>query len=94
MIITLEVIKTLQAESAGMSAECLRRHIADNAMVLPDLIGLAENMSAARDASFEDEELYQEAVAEVMSAVLLIAVFTAELVKHPAPVATFTASAN
>lgn len=94
MTATLEVLRDLQKEAAGLCAECLRDYIADNTAVLPDLIDIAENMSAVRHASFENEELYQTAIAGVMSAVMITAVFTAELGKHPAPVASFTVSSN
>jgi hypothetical protein len=81
------VIRDLQKQASGLCAECLRDSIAENTAVLDDLTGIAENMSSVRYASFENEELYQTAVAEVIAAAAIIAVFTAELTTRPAPVA-------
>jgi hypothetical protein len=87
MTVTVEVLRNLQKEAAGLCPECLREHIADNTAVLGDLLDIAENMSAIRHSSFDNEELYQRAFAEVMAAVMITAVFTAELNKRPFAVA-------
>lgn len=94
MSATIEVIRDLQKQAAGLCAECLRDCIAENAAVLDDLTGIAENMAAIRHTSSDNEELYQTATAEVIVAVAVIAVFTAELTKRPAPVASFSISPN
>lgn len=94
MSATIEVIRDLQKQAEGLCAECLRDSIAGNAAVLDDLTGIAENMAAVRHASFGNEELYQTATAEVIAAVAIIAVFTAELTRRPAPVASFVISSN
>jgi hypothetical protein len=93
MAATVEVLRTLQKEAAGLCPECLHEHVADNAAVLGDLIEVAGNMAAIRQTSPDNEELYQRAFAELMSAVLITAVFTAELRKRPVPFAV-AASAN
>jgi hypothetical protein len=90
----IEVIRDLQKQAAGLCAECLRDYIGENTAVLSDLADIAENMAAVRHASFENEELYQTATAELTSALMIIGVFTAELTRRPAPVASFTISAN
>ena len=90
---SVEVLRTLQKEAAGLCTECLREHIADNAAILGDLLDIADNMAAIRHSSPDNEELYQRAFAELMSAVLIIGVFTAELRKRPAPFAV-AVSAN
>ena len=90
----VEALRDLQKEAAGLCTECLRDHIEGNTEILGDLAGIAENMAAIRHTSFENEELYQTATAELTAAVMIIAVFTAELTKRPAPVGSFTLSAN
>jgi hypothetical protein len=90
----IEALRDLQKEASELCTECLRDHIADNTAVLGDLADIAENMSAVRHTSFENEELFQRATAELISALMIIGVFTAELTKRPAPLATFTVSAN
>jgi hypothetical protein len=90
----IEAFRGLQKEAAELCTECLRDHIDGNTAVLGDLAEIAQNMAAIRHTSFENEELYQTATAELIAAVMIIAVFTAELTKRPAPVASFTLSAN
>ena len=87
MSATIEAFRDLQKEAAELCTECLRDHVDGNAAVLGDLAGIAENMAAIRDASFENEELYQTATAELIAAIMIIAVFTAELNKRPVPLA-------
>lgn len=94
MSATIEVIRDLQKQAAGLCAECLRDCIAENTAVLDDLTGIAENMAAIRHTSFENEELYQTATAELIAAITIIAVFTAELTRRPVPVASLTISNN
>jgi hypothetical protein len=91
---TLETFRYLQEEAVNHTTECLRQQIVNNAWVLDDLAGIAENMAAVRHAFPENEELYQTATAELISALMIISVFSAELFKRPAPVASFTLSAN
>jgi hypothetical protein len=91
---TIEAFRDLRKQAAELCTECLRDHIADNAAVLGDLSDIAENMAAIRETSFENEELYQTATAELIAAIMIIAVFTAELANRPIPVASFTVSAN
>ena len=86
-------MRTLQKEATGLCTECLREHIAENTAILGDLLDIADNMAAVRHSSYDNEELYQRAFAELMSAVLITAVFTAELRKRPAPFAV-AVSAN
>jgi hypothetical protein len=93
MAATVGVLRTLQKEAAGLCPECLREHVADNSAVLGDLIEIADNMAAIRQTSPDNEELYQRAFREVMTAVMVIAVFTAELRNRPVPFAV-AASAN
>jgi hypothetical protein len=93
MTVTVEVLRNLQKEAAGLCPECLREHIAENAAVLGDLLDIAENMAAIRHSSFENEELYQRAFSEALSAALITGVFTAELRNRPVPL-TVAASAN
>ena len=90
---TIEVLRTLQKEAEGLCPACLHDHIADNAAVLGDLVDIAENMSAIRHTSPDNEELYQRAFAGLMSAVMITAVFSTELRKRPVPFAV-AASAN
>jgi hypothetical protein len=94
MSATIEAFRDLHKQAAELCTECLRDHIAENTAVLSDLADIAENMAAIRHASFENEELYQTAMAGLMSALMIIGVFTAELTRRPAPVASFTISAN
>lgn len=94
MSATIEAFRDLQKQASELCTECLRAHIDSNSAVLGDLADIAENMSAVRHASPEDEELFQQANAELISALLIIGVFTAELARRPQPVATFTVSAN
>jgi hypothetical protein len=94
MTATIDAFRDLQKQAAELCTECLRDHIDGNTAVLGDLAGIAENMAAIRHTSFENEELYQTATAELIAAVMIIAVFTTELTKRPAPVASFTLSAN
>jgi hypothetical protein len=83
MAVTVEILRDLQQQAAGSCTACLRDNITANTSVLGDLIDVADNMAAVRRECFENEELYQQAFCEVISAVLIIAVFTAELDKRP-----------
>lgn len=94
MSATIEAFRDLQKKAAELCTECLREHIDGNTAVLGDLSDIAQNMAEIRHTSFEDEELYQTAIAELISAVMIIAVFTTELSTRPAPVASFTLSNN
>lgn len=94
MSATIEAFRDLQKEAAESCTECLRDHITSNAAVLGDLADIAQNMEAIRHTSLENEELYQTATAELIAALTIIAVFTAELTRRPAPVASFTLSSN
>jgi hypothetical protein len=94
MAVTVEILRDLQQQAAGSCLACLHDNITANTSVLGDLIDIADNMAAVREESFENEELYQNAICEAISAILIIAVFAAELTKRPAPIATFTVSAN
>lgn len=91
---TTETFRYLQEEAANHSTECLRQQIVNNAWVLDDLAGIAENMAAVRHTSSENEELYLKAEAELISALMIVSVFSAELFKRPAPMASFTLSNN
>jgi hypothetical protein len=82
MAATIELLRGFQKDAAGLCAVCLSDDIARNARVLGDLLDIAENMSAIRHTSSENEELYQKAFAEVMAAVMLIAVFSAEMTRR------------
>lgn len=93
MAATVEVLQTLQHYAGQLCEQCLSDHVADSAALLPDLIEVADTMSKIRDHSVENEELYQAALAELMTAVFTIAVFTGELSSRPVPFA-ITASLN
>lgn len=84
MAVTVQILRDLQKEAAALCPECLHDNITANTSVLGDLIDIADNMAKVRRECFENEELYQHAFSEVISAVLIIAVFTAELDKRPA----------
>jgi hypothetical protein len=83
MAVTLQVLLDLQKEVAGLCPDCLQENITLNTSVLGDLIDIADNMAKIRCESFENEELYQRAFCEVISAILIIAMSTAEFVKRP-----------
>jgi hypothetical protein len=87
MAATVEVLKTLQNDAAGLCPQCLSDYIADYAVLLADLIEIADTMAAIRQDSAEAEQLYQEAFQAMMTAVLVIAVFTGELSQRPVPFA-------
>jgi hypothetical protein len=87
MAATVEVLKTLQNDAAGLCPQCLSDCIADNAAILGDLIEIANTKAAIRQDSAEAEQLYQEAFQQVMTSVLVIAVFTGELSHRPVPFA-------
>jgi hypothetical protein len=83
MAVTLQVLRDLQKEVAGMCPDCLQENITVNTSLLGDLIDITDNMAKIRRESFENEELYQHAFSEVMSSLLIIALCTAEFVKRP-----------
>ncbi len=87
MAATVEVLKTVQSQAAGLCPQCLSDCIADNAVLLGDLIEITDTMSAIRHDSAETEQLYQEAFQNMMAAVLVIAAFTVELSQRPVPFA-------
>jgi hypothetical protein len=87
MAATVEVLKTLQNQAAGLCPQCLSDCVADNAVLLAELIEIADTMAAIRQDSAEAEVLYQEAFQKMMAAVLVIAVFTGELSQRPVPFA-------
>jgi hypothetical protein len=87
MAATVEVLKTLQSQAAELCPQCLSDHIADNAVLLGDLIEITDTMSKIREYSPENEQVYQAAFQELMASVLLIAVFTGELSQRPVPFA-------
>ena len=70
-----------------MCPQCLSDCIADNAVLLGDLIEITDAMSAVRQESAENEHLYQVSFQQMMAAVLVIAVFTNELSTRPVPFA-------
>ena len=92
MAVTVQILRDLQKEAAGMCPECLHDHIAANTSVLGDLIDVADSRAKVRRECFENEELYQHAFSEVISAVLIIAVFTAELGKRPCVLVALSAN--
>ena len=94
MAATVEVLRTLQKQAAGLCPDCLREHIADNTAILADLLDIAENISAVRDSGPEAASLYERASAELMAAVMITAVFSAELARRPAELTAVKASAN
>ena len=77
----------MQSQAAELCPECLSDYIADNAVLLGDLIEITDTMAAIRHDSAETEQLYQEAFQKLMAAVLVIAVFTGELSRRPVPFA-------
>jgi hypothetical protein len=83
MAVTVQILRDLQKEASGLCSECLHDAIAENSAILGDLIDIADNMAAVRHLCFANEELFQRSFSEVMSAVLIIAVLTAELGKRP-----------
>jgi hypothetical protein len=87
MAATVEVLKTLQTQAAGLCPQCLSDHVADHAAFLGDLIEITASMAAVRQDSDENEQLYQAAFQKMMTAVLVIAVFTGELAHRPVPFA-------
>jgi hypothetical protein len=87
MAATVEVLKTLQNEAAGLCPQCLSDHVADNAALLGDLIEITATMAAVRQDSAENEQLYQAAFQQMMTAVFVIAAFTGELAHRPVPFA-------
>jgi hypothetical protein len=87
MAATVEVLKTLQQDARHLCPQCLSDHIADNAALLGDLIEITQTMAAIRRDSAENEQLYQAAFQNMMTAVLIIAVFTGELTTRPVPFA-------
>lgn len=46
MAATVEVLKTLQNEASGLCPQCLSDCIADNAVLLGDLIEITDTMAA------------------------------------------------
>jgi hypothetical protein len=87
MAATVEVLKTLQNEAAGLCPQCLSDNVADNAALLGDLIEITATMAAVRQDSAENEQLYQASFQKMMTAVFVIAVFTGELSHRPVPFA-------
>ena len=87
MAATVEVLKTLQKEAGKLCPQCLSDHVADNAALLGDLIAVTANVAAVRQDSGENEELYQAAFQQMMTAVFVIAVFSGELSSRPVPFA-------
>ena len=87
MAATVEVLKTLQEQAAQLCPQCLSDHVADNAVLLGDLIEVTANVAAVRQDSAENEQLYQAAFQNMMTAVFVIAVFTGELSQRPVPFA-------
>lgn len=85
MAATVEILKTVQTQAAGLCAQCLSDCIADNAVLLGDLIEITDTMAAIRHDSAETEQLYQEAFQQMMAAVFVIAAFTVELSRRPVP---------
>ena len=61
MAATVEALKAFQNRAAGLCPQCLSDYIADNAVLLGDLIEIADTMSAIRQDSAETEQLYQQA---------------------------------
>jgi hypothetical protein len=87
MAATVEVLKTLQNDAAKLCPQCLADCIADNAVLLGDLIEITDTMAAVREYSAENEQVYQAAFQELLTSALVIAVFTSELSKRPVPFA-------
>lgn len=83
MAATVEVLKALQQDARKLCPQCLSDHVADNAVLLGDLIEITANMAAVRQYSAENERLYQAAYQTMMTAVMVIAVFTGELSQRP-----------
>ena len=83
MAATVEALRTLQNQAAELCAQCLSDNIADNAAFLGDLIEVAENLAAIRHLSEDNEELYLRSMQELMTSVMIIAVFSSELSKRP-----------
>ena len=84
---TVEVLRTLQDQAAGLCPQCLSGYVADNAALLGDLIEVTATMAAIRHDSAENEQLYQASFQNMMTAVFIIAVFTGELSHRPVPFA-------
>jgi len=80
---TVEALRTVQKAARELCASCLSDEIADNAAILDDLIEVAENMVAIRHLSPDNEQLCLAALGELMTAVMVIAVFTGELSHRP-----------
>jgi hypothetical protein len=87
MTATVEVLKTLKGHAEQLCEQCLSDQVADSAALLFDLIEVTHTMSKVREYSPENEELYQAARGQMMMAVFVIAVFTAELTRRPVPFA-------
>jgi hypothetical protein len=87
MAATVEVLKTLQQDAQELCPQCLSDHVADNAVLLGDLIEITAAMAAIRHHSAENERLYQASFQKMMAAVMVIAVFTGELARRPVPFA-------
>jgi hypothetical protein len=83
----VEVLKTLQSQAAELCPQCLSDYIADNAVLLGDLIKVTDTMASVRQYSAENEQVYQAAFEQMMTAALVIAVFTGELSHRPVPFA-------
>jgi hypothetical protein len=80
-------LKTLQSQAAELCPQCLGDYIADNAVLLGDLIKVTDIMTSVRQYSAENEQVYQAAFQQMMTAALVIAVFTGELSHRPVPFA-------
>jgi hypothetical protein len=87
MAATVEVLKNLQSQAAELCPQCLSDFIADYAALLDDLIQVTDTMASVREYSAENELVYQAAFQQMMTAVLVIAVFTGELSHRPVPFA-------
>lgn len=79
-----EDIRELQAQASLLCTQCLRDEIAVRAEALDELVVRLLEATAACDGSPHGDEEYLRVFAEVMSTVLVLATFTAELAKRPA----------
>jgi hypothetical protein len=78
------VIDSAAVEAAQMCTQCLIDAVTEESDALPDKVNDLADASLQRGSVRDGEARYDEAFKEVMSAVLVIAVFTAELSNHRA----------
>lgn len=88
-----EIIETVQEQASGLCAQCLRDEITVRAAVFADIAARLEQAEQARHAAPDGEERYDDAFAEALAALAVIAVFTVELTRCPPDVAV-TVSLN